>query len=192
MLFLKKNLAAVISALTVVSAISASPVQAAEIADKSTEYIFVGDSRFVGMNTFCSMNDYDNVKVIAKVGEGYDWLTKTAENEIIKAVNESEYKEQEIILGLGINDMGNMEKYVSEYQKLGGLYDITVISVNPVGNSSKLSNENVIKFNNNMKTAGFDFIDTYSCPDISFKTVDGVHYTKDTYRQIFNKIVSEL
>ena len=103
------------------------------IDDKIYGYIFIGDSRFVGMNTYYNIEDIPNNYVIAEVGEGYDYLINRA---LPKADNimqsNTEVDDWKLIICLGINDLGNIENYISTYSKLAKQYKIIIISVNPI------------------------------------------------------------
>lgn len=89
---------------------------------------WVGDSRFVGMKGMAKKNDV----FICKSSMGYDWLTSTALTKLKQQLNNT--KGEVVILGLGVNDLHNISKYVSTYKSLINSYKNTkfmVVSVNP-------------------------------------------------------------
>lgn len=157
-----------------------------------TGYIIVGDSRTVGMDMSVDVDDIDaNIFVVAKVGKGYHWLVNTAMTEVetIKSEN-PDINKWTIITNLGVNDLGNCERYVDFYK---GIEDeVVVVSVNPVRNYSRVSNGYIDAFNERMREE-FDYIDTNTMLRIrGYSTPDGLHYTGDTYRLIFSFIIHEL
>lgn len=163
-----------------------------EEAPVETGYIIVGDSRTVGMDMSVNTDDVDaNIFVIAKVGKGYNWLVNTAMNEVetIKAEN-PDIEKWTIVTNLGVNDLGNCERYVNFYK---GLEDeVVVVSVNPVRNYNRVSNTSIDAFNERMREE-FEYIDTNTMLRIrGYSTSDGLHYTGDTYRLIFSFIIHEL
>lgn len=154
-------------------------------------YIFIGDSRFVGMNQICNINDNTDKFVIAKVGEGYNYLVNIAipEAENIKQEN-SDIEHWEYIICLGVNDLGNLNKYSETYNELSKENDINLVSVNPVEYHNYISNKSIEQFNDTISNIdNIKYIDTYSwLIDNGFKTVDGVHYSKETYIDIYKQI----
>lgn len=160
-------------------------------------YIYLGDSRFVGMNKFIHMDEMDDTFVVAKVGQGLSWLKKTAIKDInLIMATEKDIDEWVIITGLGVNDLGNIDKYIDYYDSLE---DVTLIlvSVNPVNKTkcdkygydySGLS-KGMQTFNKKLQETDYEYIDTYTeLFDNGFSTVDGVHYTESTYIQIYDII----
>jgi len=155
-----------------------------------TGYIFVGDSRFVNMNDVCEISKRDNLFMVAKVGEGYSWFGDTALQQIKRIVSSGLFDKWKIIICLGINDLGNIEKYVNKYESLRDEYDITLVSVNPVNNYGNLSNGQIEKFNSVLTELSFPYIDTYHLlMSTGYATTDGLHYSGDTTRKIYNGIL---
>ncbi len=156
-----------------------------------TGYIFIGDSRFVGMNDACGISDTENRFVIAMIGEGYDFLVNTALQEAEDIVNEnSDITNWKYIVCLGVNDLYNVNKYIDKYNELKSTVDLVLVSVNPIEYHSSITNENIDEFNNKIKNIeGIQYIDTnYTLCTEGFSTVDGIHYTSDTYKLIYNTI----
>ena len=157
--------------------------------------IWVGDSRTVGMQQ--AVEGTDKNEWICKTAEGYNWFV----NKAIGSVNSKLKKDDTIVFNLGVNDLGNVDKYVKKLNSLANgdwkkANKIIVMSVNPT-DSSKYSggatNEAIKKFNSKMKS-GLDgsikYMDTYSQIKDSMKTSDGLHYDKATYKSLYNIIRS--
>ena len=143
--------------------------------------IFVGDSRTVGILKTCPDA---NTAYICEVGQGLDWLKSKAQNQV-KSLAKANTK---VIFNLGVNDLGNIDQYVFFYTDLFAELERTgctvyLVSVNPVGDKSHISNESIEQFNNTLKASfpNVRFIDTNSeCQLWGYETVDGVHYSKST------------
>lgn len=155
--------------------------------------IWVGDSRTVGMQQ--AVEGSDKNEWVCKTSEGYSWFVNTA----IGSVNSKLNKDDTIIFNLGVNDLGNVDKYVKKLNSLANgdwkkAKKIIVMSVNPT-DSSKYSggatNEAIKKFNSEMKSgldASIKYVDTYSQIKDTMKTSDGLHYDKATYKLLYNII----
>lgn len=155
-----------------------------------TGYIFVGDSRFVNMNDVCGISKRDNLFMVAKVGEGYNWFSETALQQIKRITSSGLFDKWKLIICLGINDLGNIDKYVKKYGSLKDVYDITLVSVNPVNNYGNLSNSQIETFNSVLTELSYDYIDTYHLLlSTGYATTDGLHYSGDTTRKIYNGIL---
>jgi hypothetical protein len=169
-------------------------------------YIFVGDSRTVGMQSVVG-GDHT---YIAKTGEGYSWLTSTAITSLKKALKKT--PNAKVILNLGVNDLGNISNYLAYYQNLISQYpsaQFYFLSVNPIeakrakvyGYSTSVVNNTLIQsFNANLKAAFPDqYLDCYSYlveqgliknVKAGKGTVDGIHYTSTVYLAIYNYVLS--
>lgn len=173
--------------------------------------IWVGDSRSVGL----SMNVKSNDKYIAKTGMGYDWFIKTALKELSKKLDKN--PDQTVIINMGINDCTNywlggedkVFKYVEKVNEFIEKYPDTkfyYLSVNPVNKNypSKYSktgyidkdelNDIIIEFNDTIKSecnAVYLDSNTYLIEN-GFNTVDGIHYDKDTYVDIYDYVVTNV
>ncbi len=155
-----------------------------------TGYILIGDSRFVGMNDCCSITDEENCFVLAKIGEGYSWFSNTALKQADRVIRTGLFDSWKLIVCLGINDLGNLEKYLKKYEEIRDTYDIILVSVNPVGNGLKITNSQVEYFNGRISETGLPYIDTYHILTGSgFETGDGLHYGKNTYKKIYGGIL---
>lgn len=159
-------------------------------------YVFVGDSRYRGMEYLAEENDI----FICENGRGYDFLLeKLAE---IKSVCD---ENTALIIGLGVNDNGyNIEKYVETLTDLADTMDchIFYMLVNPVdeavgaSHGYSVSNEKINTFNHTLMEQLDDRIgiidtNTYLYNE-GFSTQDGLHYTNETYEKIYQFIKAEI
>lgn len=169
-----------------------------EVADYSgdiptdTGYIFVGDSRFVGMNTACGIGSRSNQFVVAKISQGYYWLTNEAMAQVDSIISNHAASAWVVIFNLGINDLQNINNYTSFYAGLANKpYKVVLVSVNPVGNYPKIPNSTVEGFNNSLRATGYTYIDTYSylMNERGYVTPDGLHYSNNTYQDIYRYII---
>lgn len=159
-------------------------------------YIFVGDSRTVGMENSVS----GSAKYIAEIGQGYWWLKSTALTKLKAELKKNPYVK--VVFNLGVNDCaGNtVDSYISAYRQLIESYPTTkfyIMSVNPINDKAAAKagfiarNNMVTQFNSHMKAAFSGiYIDTYNYLKLNgFSAPDGIHYTNDTYLKIYNYIL---
>lgn len=157
--------------------------------DLYNKVIFVGDSRFVGMQSAIST---PKCAWICKTSMGYNWLVNTAGPQIDQEIVPG----TAIVFNLGVNDLGNLGGYVNylngratEWAMAGA--DLYFMSVNPVGAgyTGVVTNEAIVNFNQTMKanlSGWYGYVDTYSYVGIKgYTTVDGLHYAPNTYQDIF-------
>ncbi len=161
-------------------------------------YIFVGDSRMVGMSARVSRTD---TAFIAEVGSGYSWLRSTAALSLDRLIKMS--PDAKVILAHGINDLANISSYILFYQNLTAKYpatDFYMLSVNPVdyekalqSGYSQVTNEKIMSFNEALQEAfGSRYLDTYTYLEKKgFETNDGIHYQAATYQKLFNYILKK-
>ncbi len=177
------------------------------------ENLFLGDSRTLGI---LSTSVIEENNTVYGVGYGYNWLvgssgfngTTNASNGGINAVNSKivNGKLYNIIIWLGVNDLGNVNSYLEKYIELASGswsgHNIYVVSVGPVQDSKSkyAKNEKITSFNNTIKDgitnanlSNLKYIDL-GYTESSIKTYDnaGVHYGKEDYKNIYNKIISNL
>lgn len=168
--------------------------------DYSESYIFVGDSRMVGMKQSVTGAD---VRYIAKVGEGYEWLNATAGPKLKKYLKAR--SDVTVVLALGVNDMGNIDSYISYYKALMQEFPITkfyVLSVNPLdedlakANGYTVKNSEIVAFNKKLLAAFSETIYIKAYKYLKnlegFKTIDGVHYTAATYQSLYDFIMTNI
>lgn len=161
--------------------------------------IFVGDSRMVGMKMSVGSK---GVHYIAKVGEGYSWLTSTAGPQLKNTLQTR--PDATVVLALGVNDMGNISNYISYYRNLVNAYPkakIYMLSVNPLNDDLAgrvgymVRNKDVKAFNKKLKEAFPErYINAYKylIDHEEFRTSDGIHYTADTYKILHTFILETL
>lgn len=155
--------------------------------------IWVGDSRTLGMKE--ALNNAD--LYIGAAGEGYTWFAETGLEEMKKAVQT--YPDCPVVLNFGVNDYDNMDRYMELYQSLTEEYPDThfyFLSVNPIDPEvcHNITNEEIADFNNHLRSL---FPDTYldSYTEIKAHEIipfDGIHYTKDDYRLIYDYAAGEI
>lgn len=163
--------------------------------DKYT--IYVGDSRTVGM---CSSVSSSNEVCIAKVGMGSGWLKGDANKELeAKLANN---KDANVIINIGVNNItgtANVPKvadvYVSYYKELKSKYPqarIIVTAVGPTSSSSTVPPKHVTSFNellsSKLSGTGVEFCVPASLNgngEIYTLTGDGIHYTAESYKKIY-------
>lgn len=152
--------------------------------------LFIGDSRFVGMKEV----NTEGYTFYCKTGKGYAWY-----NSNIDDINTLIKEDTIIIFGLGVNDLYNISKYKTlENSKY--FNQTYFLSVNPVDELNEanhgytIKNDDIDNFNLQMQQIFEDrFIDTnHYLSENGFDAPDGVHYTKDTYRTIYNFIIDYL
>ena len=169
-------------------------------------YIFVGDSRTVGLqNTVGGDHTY-----IGKVGEGYQWLSTTGIRLLKKALKKE--PQSRVIINLGVNDLANIGNYLSAYQNLIVTYPqarFYFMSVNPIEtklarangyNTSLVNNQTIENFNASLRAAfPGAYLDCYSYllnqeliqnKKAGVGTVDGIHYKTNVYWAIYNFVIS--
>ena len=148
---------------------------------KYTEYLFVGDSRTVGLDACVS-----GISSKAKVGAKVDYLQS-----ILSDVTKT--RKKNVIFNFGVNDLGNINKYITVYKSLPKDFiknnNVIIMSVNPTDGSKYGSwNTDIDKFNAKMKKnlpSGVKYLDTNSTlKKEGFSTRDGVHYKEVTYKRI--------
>lgn len=178
--------------------------------------IYVGDSRTVGMCS--AINIGNNAECIAKVGMGYNWLKQTALPSINNKLNNYKNSNVIINLGvndLGTTNTSTINNYANNYAKIyNGIAknypdaNIIIVSVGTVaaGDEKKqeeavknkyilsvITNDSVNKFNSSLEKAlsgsNIKFCNINNNLSSKYKTInDGIHYTTDTYKSIFNEI----
>ena len=175
-----------------IAAALAAALMVATGAPETTGYIWIGDSRTVGMERVCHMSDPENhIYTIAKSGMGYRWLVTEAEKEIgeIRKTDDA-VTNWEYIVNLGVNDPANVNKYIDW---VGDIEDATVhyVSVNPV--PGKALNRKITAFNDTIKPRVEEFIDTnVYLSFLGYDAPDGLHYSERTYRDIFEYVCDDI
>ncbi len=98
----------------------------------------------------------------------------------------------EYIVNLGVNDLYDINAYIQLYREMSEPenVDIILVSVNPVKDYPRRDNADIEAFNAQLTEAlDFKYIDTYKIlTEEGFDTVDGLHYTEETNRRIYDLI----
>ncbi|MBQ6589760.1 MAG: SH3 domain-containing protein [Butyrivibrio sp.] len=154
-------------------------------------YLFVGDSRTVQMQMAVGSTDK---AYIAKIGEGYSYFKNTAIGQIPSYAGQGTI----MIINFGVNDLSNASKYIKLVNDNIDTWEnagITVYysSVTPVG-SCNVSNAQIENFNAALQN-GLDsrvhWIDSYSyLMQTGYSTNDGLHYNKETYKNLYSYYMS--
>lgn len=178
--------------------------------------IYVGDSRTVGMCSANTIGN--NSECIAEVGKGYGWLKTTAVPKIYTSLNKHNNANIVINLGvndLGTTDTntinGHASNYAKIYNELASKYPkskVIIVSVGVVSDSdfekqkeavnkgllyTTISNQSVEAFNKaikaNISGSNISYCDINNALKSKYKTTgDGLHYTNDTYKNIYSEI----
>ena len=167
-------------------------VYADELQDNtiSTGVVYIGDSRTVGLNNIIGMSNLPDTYVIAKVGKGYNWYVKTGSTELQQIKAEHPHDNWIYIFNLGVNDLGNLEKYKVLIDTLETEATVYIVSVNPtVDSKTRVKCSSIETFNSGLASVADNYIDTYSYLKANgFTANDGLHYKKDTYQVIYTLI----
>lgn len=155
--------------------------------------IWAGDSRTLGMRDAV---DNDDVYIGAS-GEGYRWLSETGLSQIRDAIRT--YPDAPVVFNFGVNDYDSMEDYLELYQSLAEEYPDThfyFLSVNPIEPTlcKNITNEEIADFNSHLQEAFPDtYIDSFTYLMVTeTTTIDGIHYSQDDYRAIYEFAVQKI
>lgn len=162
--------------------------------------IYVGDSRMVGLCLSVNLSSKEDCS-IAKGSMGYNWFSNTALPQIKSKLNSN--KNSTVVIYMGTNDLlnnGAFESYAKDYNQLAKDYNdssIMIVSVTEIDdnkaveNGYQVKNSQVVNFNNSLKkslSSDVKYCDVYSKINNNFNTSDGIHYTSDTYKNIYQQI----
>ena len=164
----------------------------------SGSYLIVGDSRTVGMSLAVSSSE---VKFIGKVSMGYNWLKSVAGPQVRRYLAGNQ--KLKVVFAFGINDLGNINSYISYYETLQKEFPSVkfyYMSVNPVNESVasahgySVKNAAIKTFNSKLKkTFGSQYINTYSyLTKNGFSTADGIHYVSSTYQKLYQYLMKKI
>ncbi|MBR6968567.1 MAG: hypothetical protein IKH78_08540 [Ruminococcus sp.] len=150
------------------------------------EWFWVGDSRTVGL----AMNI--NIDYIAKVGATIRLFRENAD--AIYAL-----REKTVIINLGVNDLDS-NAYINLYNSMPDEFldnnKVIVMAVNPCNGSYQYLNSRIEAFNAAVSSAldpRITFLDTYSYLNWGgFSTRDGLHYSNDTYINLYNFVMDSV
>lgn len=172
-------------------------VSTAKQEETAHRFIFVGDSRTLGMqDALQNANVTDECMFIGKVGEGYYWLSHDGIDQLDEALKE--IPDATVIFNLGVNDLKEINNYLQFYSEILKKYESAsfyIMSVNPVGNDyESISNDEIEVFNEKLEEAFPDrYLDCYSyLTGDDYQTVDGLHYNYSTYLKIHHYVIMVL
>lgn len=149
--------------------------------------ILVGDSRFVQMQSSVGEN---SCTWIAEGGKGYNWFNEKAVARIDNCVG----KGSKILINLGVNDPGHVQSYLAlvnakAEEWVGRGATVYYASVNPVWENPYVTEEQVEYFNSQMRnglSGNVHWIDSHSyLSAIGYRLVDGLHYSTETYQNLY-------
>ena len=187
--------------LLIVLLLIAAPASAVSAGDaparvESKKIIMIGDSRAQDMHEV--VGDAGCLWSF-KVGSGYEWMVSTG----VPAVESSIGKGAAVVIMMGVNDVVDpfrismyasyINQKAAEWKSRGA--ETYYVSINPVDDSRSLTehNSDIVFWNDTIRTILSEdvvYVDTFNLISGYFGTVDGLHYTSDTYRQIFELVVS--
>ncbi len=156
--------------------------------------IFIGDSRTVGIN---KLNKNSKDIFIAKEGVGISFLGNDTISRLKEILNNSD-EAYNIVIYLGINDLGNSASYVEKFNEIKNMFpnhNLTIVSVTAVDEEKEkvynIKNSNIETFNSTIKNglnSNIKYCDIYNKVDVVGNTTDGLHYNANTYEKIYNLI----
>lgn len=173
----------------------------------NTGYIYTGDSRIRRLNLTIKMKNMKRNWVYCKSGMGYSWFVNNSIPEINRTMtNHPEINNWVIVSGWGVNDLGNINAYISKYKELlNGKWSncrLYLMSVNPVGGNLRAKYSRIGSFNNSLKAyvnnsksedGNLFYIDTNAAMVRSgYSTIDGLHYSESTNRLIYSVVRERL
>lgn len=171
---------------------------------KEVSYVFVGDSRTVGIEKSVINNDlYSNCYFIGKIGSGIEYLENTAIFELEDYIANHDGNEINIIFNSGVNDLGNIDSYIAFHEEMQEKYSqsenihLYFAAVMPVKENSiypwnpTTFNQEISDFNESMYLLyGENFIDTNMfLQETGFSSSDGLHYSANDYERIIEKVI---
>lgn len=160
-------------------------------------YIFIGDSRTVGMAQYVNTNQHI---WSAKVGAGLSWMKSDG----VPAVEGKIESGSNVVILMGVNDCGNTSNekkyatYINEKAKawVAKGANVYYVSVNPITRDSvsngSITNAKIETWNANMQadlSSDVTYIDTYNKLKGELVATDGLHYTKRGCQLIYNAIL---
>lgn len=170
--------------------------------------IFVGDSRTIGMqNALKKYLPDDDCVFVGKVGEGCSWFLSEGKSLMADAISQN--PDAPVVLNFGVNDPDQIDEYLAAYRDMVAEYPDTTfwfLSVNPVQRARMIeygasedaldlvTNTNITKLNLAIQQAFPDhYLDSSTILKLEgFRTVDGLHFTGQTYLRIHRFVVDEL
>lgn len=149
-------------------------------------YIFIGDSRMKGIDYFGGLSENSDIWVLSDVSRGYKYLTEQAATDISALENSNpQISTWYEIYALGLNDIGNKDKYCQWYQNRAMAHKVIVVSVDPIEQHRSINNEMISAFNASLAMTGLKYIDSNRyLINSGFATSDGVHFKNETSKKL--------
>lgn len=155
--------------------------------------VFVGDSRMVQMHE--AMGE-TGVTYVAENAKGYDWFVAEA----IPRINNLAVKGSKILINLGVNDPGNIDKYIETVNFNAPIWQangakVYYATVNPVSENPYTSAEQVDEFNRQLVNGlkGVTILDSnYYIRQNGYNILDGLHYDAPTYAKLYAYYLSNV
>lgn len=173
------------------------------------QIIWVGDSRTLGLRDALHKTERDDDDLfVGQVGEGVRWFREEGMAEMSDMIEA--YPDAPVVMNFGVNDPQLIDEYVVAYWDVIREHPDTqfyIMSVNPLDEEFLIRdgqvNEAVFDDINSLNVArmnvklseefGRRYIDTASWLKAEgFETVDGLHFSTDTYLNIHDYVVSLL
>ena len=200
---------------------AAAPADADETEENGTAYpagsstpaehriLFVGDSRTLGMRDALGRADRSCQDVfVGRVGEGVRWFREEGIDEMNAAIRDN--PELPVVLNFGVNDPLEINNYIVTYWDCIRQHpdtDFYILSVNPIDEEflleedlvldsvlEQINNLNIARMNIRLKKEfGRRYLDSASfLRTDGFDTVDGLHFSTETYLKIHDFVVRAL
>ncbi len=173
------------------------------------QIIWVGDSRTLGLRDALHKTErVDDDIFVGKVGEGVHWFQDEGIPELDEAIRAN--PRLPVVMNLGVNDPQLVDEYIETYWDVIKAYPDTsfyILSVNPLDEEVLLEDglveEAVFEDINSLNVARMNvrlkeefesrYIDSASyLKSDGFDTVDGLHFSTETYLKIHDFVVKEL
>ena len=179
------------------------------------ETLFLGDSRTKGIQNAGVINSSNTIYGVAY---GYNWLigngsfsssNTNATSGGIHGINSlmRDNASYNIVIWLGVNDLGNVENYYQKYYELAtgdwSNHNIYIVSVGPVDDDQSVyaKNDTINSFNSTMNSlinssglSNLIYLDLDYASDFmdNYDSGDGIHYNSEGYKFVYDKIMKHL
>lgn len=175
------------------AALAAMNAAVKEEVTETTNIIFVGDSRMIGMH---NSNGETGVTYVAENSKGYVWFR----DEGIPQIDPLVQKGTKIVINLGVNDPGNINKYITlvnqkiaEWTEKGA--KVYYCTLYPVYENPYVTQAAVDNFNDRIskELIGATIIDTAGyLRTTEYGMIDGLHYNIPTYKKLYTYIIGKI
>ncbi|MDD2207950.1 MAG: NlpC/P60 family protein [Bacilli bacterium] len=162
-----------------------------------SKLIYIGDSQAIGMRDALNKS---SITYIADVAKDYYWFEETALPELSAYISADTQKF--VVIELGTNDLGNIDKYIDKYKLLKNNYQnvkFYFMEVGPVDEALALENGYIItntqidEFNLKLKNAfPEEYIDINSVIKDNFETSDGIHYLSSSLIKVHETVIKNI